>query len=204
VAAKRTHGRPGRKPKLSGDAALMDKLVKLRKRSLLFDAQIGLRCGLHPDTIRHWLKLGLQKDAHEPYKTFAQRYSDAKLHVEEQQLKRGAERGKDGAGNRWWLEKSIPKRYGVAVPASGPPQAIEIEDLLKEIAEQPRTLDELLADPPLELQEAMVRNAAAIRSFLDAAVPLLAPENGNAAGRLVAENGGANRHVIVEGGDERV
>lgn len=163
---------PGGRPSMLSPK-LADTLVQLRTKSLLFDAQIALKAGVHPETLRNWLSWGLRQNAKEPYKKFAKRYARAKTKVEEAQLKKGAEGGKEGAGNRWWLEKAFPKRYGLSVPASGPPQAIEIEDLLREGDEQNENLVELMRNPPPELQAAMKIASADIRAFLDREVPLL-------------------------------
>lgn len=165
----------GRDPILN--KKLSEALVEGVTGKRCFDAQNAIANGIHPDTLRNWLRWGLLPNAREPYKSFAEKYSKAQIQEESEILEIiTVAAAKEWRAGAWFLEKKYPRRYGHLVPAAGPSQAIDVEALLKEATEQPANLIELLRNPPPELQLAMKAAAAEIRAFLDREAPLLAPE----------------------------
>lgn len=73
-------GKVGQPTKLT--PARADKLIDGIKLGL-FDAQNALRVGIDFVTLRSWVDRGLDEEADEPYKSFAERYLKATIELEE-------------------------------------------------------------------------------------------------------------------------
>lgn len=133
----------------------------------VFDNQIAIANGVSPKTLYTWLKRGLEENAKEPYKTFAERY--VKEHIEEEG--RALEiiylaAKKDWKAAAWYLEKKYPRRYGGAVPAMGPVESIDVQQILEENTNQKQNLIDLLKDPPPQLLAALKEAAPELRELL--------------------------------------
>lgn len=160
----RTHtGRRGAPPLLTTELA--EKLLRDVLKKRVFDAQIAIRNGIHPDTLKLWLKKGLEEDAEEPYRSFAQRYATAQIDDEADavsdvmagtQPHEGAGKPGDWKAAAWYLERKYPKRWNPnRQPEAGVAEAVDIEGIVREGAEQSENLAELLRNPPPPLLEAM-------------------------------------------------
>lgn len=146
---------------------LAKSLVAAIGRKRVFDAQIAIAHGIHPDTLKNWVKRGLLPGAEEPYKSFAEAYAKAQIEDESdavQSVMRGAEpyEGEPGSkpgdwkASAWYLERRYPLRWNPnRQPAAGPSEAIDVERLVREATEQGQSLVELMRDPPPELMAAM-------------------------------------------------
>ena len=82
---------PGRPHKLTSELAeaIIEDVL-----SGLYVSQVALRNGVHPDTIRNWVRWGLEPEAPEPFASFAQRFIEADIAVEKKtirQIRDGAE-----------------------------------------------------------------------------------------------------------------
>lgn len=64
------------------DAAKAEAILADVERGL-FLTQVGLNNGVHPNTIRNWVRRGLEPDAQEPYAGFAERFVKAEVRVEQ-------------------------------------------------------------------------------------------------------------------------
>jgi hypothetical protein len=134
----------------------------------VFDSEIAIANGISPKTLHTWLKRGLEENAREPYKTFAERY--VKEHIEEEG--RALEMvylaaKKDWKAAAWYLEKKYPKRYGNLVPASGPAGAVDFNQILEENDNQKQSLIDLLKDPPPQLLAALKEAAPQLKQLLE-------------------------------------
>jgi hypothetical protein len=152
---------------------LAEALVAERRKSRLFDEQVGLRYGVEFGTLERWMMLGFAEDAQEPYRTFARAYSDASIELEAEVLE-GIGDARTGGGNpdwkadAWWLERWRPGRWGKSVPAAGPREAINVQELLEHREQRTRTIAELFDEPPDELRAAMLEKREEIIAFFDA------------------------------------
>ncbi len=156
---------------------LHEALVECRRRSRMFDAQVGQRCGVEAGTLRRWLRMGLAEDAQEPYLSFARDYSDASTELENEALEQVCNGLLDGwKATAWWLERWAPTRWGAQVPVGGPRDAINIQSLVEESERRSPTLDALFSDPPPELENAMRQNREAILAILAQPEPEKLPE----------------------------
>lgn len=159
----------------------VDQLVRacaLRANSWLFDDQIAHECGVDGNTLRAALRRGMQPGADRVYAGFARDYIAASNEVESHALTMIQQGGKDWQRAAWWLERWAPRRWGTKVPEAGPKEKVDIGDLISEIAERQRTLAELIAEPPPELEAALKANREKVIGLLglgSAAVP----ENGD-------------------------
>jgi len=161
---------------------LADSLVLSVRQRRVFDSQIAIAHGIHPHTLRDWIRRGLEQGAGEPWRSFAERYTKEQIADEEDavaELRECAKpfQGKDKFSKpgdwraaAWYLERKYPKRWALEKQnPGGPAEAIDIENILRETTEQADNLKELLTNPPAELAEAMIEAKDAIRAFLDAA-----------------------------------
>lgn len=184
----RTHtGRRGAPPLLTADLA--EKLLRDVAKKRVFDAQIAIRNGIHPDTLKLWLKKGLEEGAEEPYRSFAQRYAAAQIDDEAGALEdvmagtqphAGAGKPGDWKAAAWYLERKYPKRWNPnRQPEAGVAEAVDIESIVRESAEQSDNLVELLRNPPPALVEAMREAREELKALLaeiEQPIPAQPPE----------------------------
>lgn len=168
-------GRKPNHPALTQEIA--DALVSTLQKYGLFDNQIAILNNVAPYTLEYWLKVGLRENAAEPYRSFAERYTKAKIIDEGENLikikeasdpqPQGMKPG-DFRARAWYLERRYPKRWNPAfVPPTGPSEDIDPEALLKQLDEQHDNLVDLIRNAPPELQEAMVEAREDIMKFFD-------------------------------------
>lgn len=160
---------------------LADSLVLGVRQKRVFDSQNAIAHGVHPTTLKTWLRKGLLIDAEEPYRSFAERYSKEQIADEEDavaELRACAlpfhgddkfHKPGDWRAAAWYLERKYPRRWALERQnASGPSEAIDVEGILVEGEQQPQQLGELLTNPPPELVAAMRENRESIRALLAA------------------------------------
>jgi hypothetical protein len=165
----------------------------------LYLTQVALDNGVHPDTIRNWVRLGLEPEAREPYASFAQRFVQADIAVEKKvirKIREGAEPherklrktvtrtdtdGKeeteeveqsqtepgDWRAAAFFAERRWPKRWGAAKEGQSTGQdSLTLSEVLETAASRTGDLDELLSEPPPELEEALLRNKDKLLALL--------------------------------------
>lgn len=138
----------------------------LRGESWLFDDQIAHEVGCDGNTLRAALRRGMQDGASRLYAEFSRSYIAASNQVESHALLLIQQGGKDWQRAAWWLERWAPKRWGNKVPDAGPREKVDISELIDEIAERQRTLSELLAQAPPELEAAIIANRGTVLKLL--------------------------------------
>lgn len=159
---------------------LGERLVECVKTKRLFDSQVAIMNDVHPDTLKNWVKRGLLPDAEDPYKTFAEEYAKAQIDDEVTALGEimggtkpvgKGDRPGDWKAAAWYLERKYPTRWNpTRQPVAGPAEAIDVERMVREAADQNTDLVELLKDPPPELIAALREASAEIRALLEANV----------------------------------
>ena len=176
----------------------------------LFLTQVGLNNGVHPNTIRNWVRRGLMVDAEEPFRGFAERFAKAEVRVEsglielvreasqpyearkrhtktktggglalgltdpaeisaadetetldEIQEKRG-----DWKAAAFLLERRFPKRWGQQAAESAERDSLDVQRLLDEADSRGQDLDDLVSNPPPELEAAILRNKDRLLALL--------------------------------------
>lgn len=189
-------GRPS-----SFTAELGDAIVADVERGL-FLTQIGLNNGVHPNTIRNWVRKGLEQNAQEHYLSFAERFIKAEVMVEQrliatvreaslahetqkrhtktktggglalglmdpsdiaaadevETLEETQERRGDWKAAAFLLERRFPTRWSPHAAETSRRDALDIAALLEEADSRGQDLDDLLANPPPELEEALLRH----------------------------------------------
>jgi transposase-like protein len=179
----------------------------------LFLTQVGLNNGVHPNTIRNWVRRGLMSDAEEPFLSFAERYIKAEVRVESGLVARIEEasrpfeakkrhtKTKTGGGlalglhdpseisaadevetleavqdhrGDWkaaafLLERRFPKRWGQEAAETSERDSLDVRALLDEAESRGQDIDDLLANPPPELEEALLRHKDRLLALLAAA-----------------------------------
>jgi len=158
---------------------LQEKLIHLRSTKHLFDSEIAFRCGVSDRTLYRWISLGLDEDAKQPYKDFAQQYINAVIDQEDEVLEmvlkgHNGKNGSDWRAGSWWLERRHPTRWGNKFPDGAP--GFDVRELLEANEQRHQTLNELLAEPPPELEAALIDNREAILAILGVQGPAALPE----------------------------
>lgn len=156
----------------------LHKALVASRRGPLADSDVALKHGVSPETIRLWIKKGLQRDAEQPYLSFAKDWSKAKIERKEKLLAKVEAGAVNFKGNDpkkrgdwkaavWQLERSDPLNFGSMVDRNGKQAGnIDIDEILRETIEQEQDLDAILLNPPPALIEAMRRNLPALRALL--------------------------------------
>lgn len=98
----------------------------------LFFKQLALKNGIHFMTLKRWLDRGLDQDAVEPFKSFAEAYFKKEAQVEADAVRKIKEAADDWSDNgdrgnkrgdwralAWWLERWKPLRWGTRVADPG-------------------------------------------------------------------------------------
>jgi hypothetical protein len=172
---ERTHtGRRGAPPLLTPEVA--EKMLRDVAKKRVFDAQIAIRNGIHPDTLKLWIKKGLEENAEEPYRSFAQKYAAAQIDDESDAVSSvlagtepydGPGKSGDWKAAAWYLERKYPKRWNPnRQPEAGVAESVDVESILRESAEQGENLAELLRNPPPALLEAMKEAREELKALL--------------------------------------
>lgn len=87
------------------------------------------------------------------------------------ETQRKQERG-DARVVQWLLHKKYPKRYGDEKTAQlGANESLPLSELQQAATDRPDDLDELLSDPPAELEEALLRNKDRLLALLSRPEP---------------------------------
>lgn len=168
----------------------------------LYVAQVALANDLHPDTVRNWVRRGLEENSEEPFTSFARRFAQADAAVEAFHIGRIRAAGgprqsartvvtvKSGEGpngpidektevteartepgdwraDAFFAERRWPKRWGAPKEGQASGQdSLSLPGLQDAAAARPTDLDELFAEPPPELEDALLRNKDAILKLL--------------------------------------
>lgn len=174
---------------------LSEKLVTMRRTTRLMDTQVAVRCGISRQMLDRFMTLGLLPEAQEPYLSFAQEYSDAGVEVENEALeavKKGdtGKMGGDWRADAWFLERFRPTRWGSKIPEGGAREALDTQTLVDEMVNKLTSLEELLSEPPPELEAAML--APGVREKLLALLggePSNSPEPAQPSAHLGEDSG---------------
>jgi hypothetical protein len=188
---------------------LADSIIRDVERGL-FLTQIGLHNGVHPNTIRNWVRRGLAVDADEPFRSFAERFAKAEVKVEAglvaivaeasrnfesvrrqkkhrtrgglmlglvdpseiepaeetETLEERIERRGDWRAAAFLLERRFPKRWGEAAADSSQRDSLDLVQILDEAESRGQDLDDLVSNPPPELEAAILRNKDRLLALL--------------------------------------
>lgn len=164
-------------------------VAEVRKGS--FVATIANQFDLHPNTIRHWVEVGLQGSATPEQAEFTRAFREADAAWESEQralidaaarpctiettksvstvdpegnvttqstIERKKQLG-DARAAMWLLGKKYPKRYGDKTAAElGTNEGLDLPSLQESAESRTEDIDDLLSDPPPELEQAILRN----------------------------------------------
>lgn len=167
----------------------------------LFLNQIASKHRLHPDTIRNWVRVGLQEDADPELKQFADDYRTADAKAFEKtvtQIRRAAKPRKfkrtvettrvnadgteetsstqetrvevgDWKAEAFFGERRWPKLLGSSRPggSAGLVDELDMGSMMDESLSRQDDIDQLLSDPPPELEEALLRNKDKLLALLN-------------------------------------